>query len=319
MTTRRSMLAGAGALAASASQRANAATNPQFRGYWPILATPWTVGDRVDEDDMARQIEYVIRCGVQGIVWPQLISEFFVLSEDERRQTAALILKKVAGRLPVVIGVQAVTRRTAEEYAKHAAEHGASAVIALPPYEGNPSISAVREYYRGIASAKLPVFMQNTGTPWGPALPTSFIIEMAKESPQFGYIKEEVKPLGSRFLEYVNSGAMRGIFTGSPASMSLHDLMYGIHGAMNNPAFADVVAEIFRLYLGGHKQEAWALYQILLPVTQLIDNDPKPILVRRGVFKSARKRAQDEPSFPPTALREYFEYSWKKLAPHLKA
>lgn len=324
-TTRRNMLlSSAGAAAAPLAAGQPAGNSAGFRGYWPILSTPFDMEDSIDEAAMEKQVEFCVRCGVEGVVWPQLISEFFVLSEEERRRTAELILRTSKRRLRVIIGVQTPSRKAAAKLAEHATEHGAAAVIALPPYEGQPALEMVGTYYKRIAaSTNLPVFIQNTGGVWGPALPTSFVIQMAKDHPQFGHVKEEVTPSIPRYEEYSKSGVMKSIFSGTGGRFLPHDLAHGAHGSMNIAAFADITAQIWSLYSTGKRGEAFTLHERLLALQNLGDlhrGFAKAVLVKRGVFKSARSRNQAEPApFPLPQDKEYADVCWRNLQPHFKA
>ena len=322
---RRALLAGAAGLgAAPLIQAQGSGKTAAFRGYWPILSTAIDANDAIDEAAMARQVEFCVQCGVQGIVWPQVISEFSVLSERERLCTVELLLKTAKRRIPVIAGVQTPSRRASSKLAAHAAEHGASAVIALPPYEGLPSIDAVAEYYKAIAAAsKLPVFIQNTGGVWGPALPTSFVIQLAKDHPQFGHVKEEVTPSHPRFTEYAKSGVMKSIFSGTGGKFLPHDLAHGAHGSMNVSGYADIAVKIWSLYTSGDRKGALALHAKLLAwlsLGELQRGFAKAVLVRRGVFSSARSRNQAEPPpFPYPEDREAMDVYWSNLQPYVKA
>src|SRR5438874_8961769 len=108
-----------------------------FRGVFAILQTPFKPDDAMDEEDLGKEVEFCIRGGAHGLVWPQLAAEFYLLSEEERLRGAELIIHAAAGRRPVVIGVQAPVKELAVRFARHAESKGADAVIALPPYLGH--------------------------------------------------------------------------------------------------------------------------------------------------------------------------------------
>jgi 4-hydroxy-tetrahydrodipicolinate synthase len=78
-------------------------------------------------------VNYVVDAGAHGIVMPQLASEFYTLSENERRRITTILVEEVRHRIPVIIGVQAVNTPLAVRYATHACDQGADGVIALPP------------------------------------------------------------------------------------------------------------------------------------------------------------------------------------------
>ncbi len=139
------------------------AVEKPFRGIFAILQTPFNAYDQIDEEDVEREVHFCIRAGAQGLVWPQLFSEFYLLSEDERMRVASLILRAAAGGAVVVIGVQAPSKELAIKFAQHAEEHGADAVIALPPYLGYVPAETVANYYRSIAAAPARVYPEYRG------------------------------------------------------------------------------------------------------------------------------------------------------------
>jgi dihydrodipicolinate synthase/N-acetylneuraminate lyase len=294
----------------------------EFRGVFAILQTPFKPEDQMDEEDLAKEVDFCVRGGAHGLVWPQLAAEFYLLSEEERTRGAEVVIRAAAGRRPVVIGVQAPTKELAVKFATHAESTGADAVIALPPYLGHPDLDTTAAYYRGLAQAvKLPVFIQNSGGAWGPSMTTTFVIQLARESPQLGYIKEEVEPVAHRLHEYQRSGVMKGIFSGNAGKFLLNELTHGGTGTMPACEFIDIEAQVYDLAYAGRSGEAHALFGKLLPMIALEENYgmsfAKTVLVRRGVFKTARMRGQTGSALDPLDARE-LDYWWKELQPYFK-
>jgi 4-hydroxy-tetrahydrodipicolinate synthase len=295
-----------------------------FRGIFAILQTPFASNDQIDWEDLEREVSFCIRAGAHGLVWPQLAGEFYLLTEEERMHGAEIILSKAAGgRSAVVIGVQAPIKELAVKFARHAEEKGADAVIALPPFLGNVSAEATGDYYRALARAvKLPIFIQNSGGSWGPALSTSFVIQLAREFPQLGYIKEEVSPVAHRMEEYVRSGVMRGIFSGNAGRDLLNELAHKSSGTMPACEFVDIDVQIYELAAAGKTDEARTLFAKLLPLINMEEaygmSFAKTVLVRRGVFKTAKLRGVSGTPLDALDLKE-LESWWKQLQPHFKA
>jgi 4-hydroxy-tetrahydrodipicolinate synthase len=293
-----------------------------FRGVFAILATPFREDDQLDWEDLAREVSFCVRAGAHGLVWPQLVAEFYLLSEEERLRGAEVIIQAAAGRKPVVIGVQAPVKELAVKFARHAEEKGADAVIALPPFLGRQALPTVAEYFHALAQAvKMPVFIQNSGEPWGPALASSFVIELARQYPQLGYIKEEVPPVAHRMEEYAHSGVMKAIFSGNAGRNLLDELAHGSSGTMPACEFIDVDAQVYDLAEAGKRQEARELFQKLLPMISLEEiyglHFVKAVMVRRGVFKTAKLRGADGGGMDALDEQE-MEAWWKGLAPYLK-
>jgi dihydrodipicolinate synthase/N-acetylneuraminate lyase len=294
-----------------------------FRGIFAILETPFTANDAMDAEDLVREVDFCVRAGAHGLVWPQLAAEFYLLSEAERTRGAEIVLRAAGGRRPVVIGVQAPMKELAIKFARHAQRKGADAVIALPPYLGRAGLEAAADYYRSLARAvKLPIFIQNSGGPWGAAMSTEFVIQLAREFPQLGYIKEEVDPVAHRLEEYARSGVMTGIFSGNAGRNLLNELPRGSSGTMPACEFVDVDAQVYELAARGQRDQASQLFEKLLPMINLEETYGMPfakaVLVRRGVFKTAKMRGRTGPELDQFDLRE-LEGWWKQLQPYFKA
>lgn len=316
------MLARTG-LAGAARALPGPSQQKSFRGIFAIMQTPFDANDQIDWEDLEREVNYCVRAGAQGLVWPQLAGEFYLLSEEERLRGAEIVTRVAAGRSVVVIGVQAPSKGIAVKFARHAEEKGADAVIALPPFIGHVPLETAADYYRALAGAvKLPIFIQNSGEPWGPSLPTSWVIQLAKENPQLAYIKEEVSPVAHRIGEYARSGVMTGIFSGNAGRDLLNELAHGSSGTMPACEFIDIDVEVYNLASAGKTEEARALYLKLLPLINLEETYggalSKTVLVRRGVFKTAKQRGISGKALDDVELGELDAW-WKQLAPHFKA
>jgi dihydrodipicolinate synthase/N-acetylneuraminate lyase len=55
-----------------------------MRGAFIIMATPFTESKELDYEDLAKEVDFLERCGVHGMVWPQMASEYAQLSKPKR-------------------------------------------------------------------------------------------------------------------------------------------------------------------------------------------------------------------------------------------
>ena len=60
------------------------AAGADLGGIYPIVQTPYTDDDKVDFATLAREVEFLDRTGVHGIVWPQRASQYQYLTFEER-------------------------------------------------------------------------------------------------------------------------------------------------------------------------------------------------------------------------------------------
>ena len=89
----------------------------RLAGIMPVLQTALTADGDLDLTGMQRQIEFCIRAGADGLVFPVLGSEFMFLSDNERRDLVAFVVKHADGRIPIVAGVAGASAAIAVEQA----------------------------------------------------------------------------------------------------------------------------------------------------------------------------------------------------------
>ena len=89
----------------------------RLEGILPVVQTAFTDGGEIDHASMERQVEFCLRAGADGLVYPVLGSEFMFLSDNERRDLVALIVKCAAGRIPIIAGVAGPSTAIAVEQA----------------------------------------------------------------------------------------------------------------------------------------------------------------------------------------------------------
>ncbi|MCZ8519500.1 MULTISPECIES: dihydrodipicolinate synthase family protein [Paenibacillus] len=71
-------------------------------GVWPTMLTPFTQDDQVDYEALGRLVDWYIGRGVHGLFAVCQSSEMFRLSLGERAGIAEFVVKRAAGRVPVV-------------------------------------------------------------------------------------------------------------------------------------------------------------------------------------------------------------------------
>ncbi len=274
----------------------HAAMANRIRGALMILTTPYTLTGEVDYEDLAREVEFLDRCGVQGLVWPQNSSEQRYLSKEERIRGFEVIAEANLGRdMVLILGVQADDTAGMLEYARAAEAFAPDGMIAIPPTTAN-TLEEIRAYYRALCEVTArPVFVQTSGGP-DVELTIEFLVDMARELPQCGYIKEEYGDVHARMLALTayRPDPIRSIFGAELGRGWLYEMRIGTDGVMTGGAmYGDVYARIWQLHNEGNEKELRDCYSALLLIQNLDDQIPGVrlyVLQQRGVFKTTKSR-----------------------------
>jgi 4-hydroxy-tetrahydrodipicolinate synthase len=150
----------------SAPTSAKALAREKVKGLWIAIPTPFTPdARRVDEDVLAASVEhYIDGLQVDGIFCGGVMGEFWALSLAERKRVHELVVRRAAGRVPVMAQVGHHVHSEMIELCEHAIEGGIDFGIAMNPYyPPSPPPESVRAWYEALASASsLPMFLFNT-------------------------------------------------------------------------------------------------------------------------------------------------------------
>jgi dihydrodipicolinate synthase/N-acetylneuraminate lyase len=267
--------------------------NNHLRGIFPVLQTPIDAQGQLDTVSLQSEVAFCIAAGAHGVVYPVLGSEFQFLSDRERQQMAGLVIQAAAGLVPVVVGVAGASAAIAVEHAAQAAQSGASALIALPPYISAGSPEEVLGYYQAISqAAPLPIFVQNSA----PGLSPAMLLRLLREVENVRYIKEEMTPSAHHISAVVAEVGQDcwGVFGGAFGRWMLSELRRGASGFMPAAEVTDVYVQIWDTFQAGDEAAARHIFNRLLPLINLLLLLGLPVckevLVRRGVIRTAGMR-----------------------------
>lgn len=272
----------------------------RLEGIFPIMQTPFNDSGALDLETFAQEVQFLDRIGVQGMVWPQLASEFPLLTYDERLAGAEALIRAnraldAKTRPAVVIGVQASDIETAVKYARHADKLGPEAIIAIP-LNGGKDEAKQMEYYAAIGQAcSRPLIVQTIG-----AMSVDLVLRMAKEIPTLRYAKDEAGATLPRLTEYRKRGQLlQGVFTGKHGATFLDDLARGAVGNMPAAGFADLYVAAWRDWTSGKREQAMEVFAktlLLIADAQAYGvAGQKYILQLRGVFPNTKCRGDAAP------------------------
>ena len=270
----------------------------KLSGVFNVLQTPLTETDEIDEPVFAREIEWLLKCGIDGAVLA-MVSEVLRFSAEDRRKQWKLVLKLINGRIPVIASVGAESTYIATSLAKWAEIDGAAAVMATPPSAFATLSNEIRDYYVAIIeSVKIPVIVQDASNYLGQPLDISLYVDLIdKYGAERVQFKPEAKPVKERLELLRNASDGRAlVFEGQGGVDLLDTFPIGIVGTMPGAEVPWALVALFKAL----KEDNWdRARSIHAPLAKLISYQKtldayvaveKYLLVKQGIFTSTRQR-----------------------------
>lgn len=135
---------------------------PDLGLLFSAIASPVASDGSLGEEAARALAERHVDVGVEGIYCGGSSGEGLLLDLDERRRMLAAVLDGVAGRIPVVAHVGAMSTRDSVALAQHAEAGGAVAISMIPPIYYRYSHADVVGHYRTVMDAVgLPMILYN--------------------------------------------------------------------------------------------------------------------------------------------------------------
>ncbi len=235
------------------------------------LLLPLTPRQDIDYESYGNFIEWQLAAGINGIWVNGTSGAFFQLDRDERAEIAGFAIHTVAGRVPVIVNSGASGTRLALRHASDAAEAGADAIAAIPPFYMNHSQDVLKQHYRALYhEANLPVFLYNVPQHTRNPLTIESILELASEGVLYG-LKESAGSMDFQtdlLREAAEAGLPLRIFNGTSVRLEEGFLLgaCGFMGAICNL----MPAQCRRGYEAAMAQKWKDLHEITRPVRALM-------------------------------------------------
>lgn len=259
-----------------------------MNGIIPAVITPFDAEERIDYRAFERIIDHLIDAGVHGLFFGGGQGEFFSLSGLERRVMMREVTTMVAERVPVYVGVGAVTTRESIELAQAAGDAAADYAVVITPYYLKPSQSELLEHYLAICRhSPAPVVAYNIPERTGVELKPHTARRIAELTDRFVGLKDSSGDL-AQFQEFVDIGRQVGrpfdVFMGRD-HMILQGLEMGGAGAVS--ACANVIprvfVELYEAWRRGDRRLAETLQERAKPLRMAFSMGTFPVVVKEAM------------------------------------
>ncbi|MEY5024720.1 MAG: hypothetical protein RLZZ244_248 [Verrucomicrobiota bacterium] len=279
----------------------------KYHGIIPPLITPLLASGALDPGGLERLVEHVLGGGVHGLFLLGTTGEGPGLAYAVRRELVERACRQVAGRVPVLVCVTDPSYEQALVVARWAADAGADAVVAAPPFYWTPSQAELRDYYHQLAAqSPLPLFLYNM-----PGRTQTVIepdtVRFLREHPRILGLKDSSGSMNylHQVLTQCRNGEEWPVFVGEeetlPYALSA-GAQGGVHGGAN--VFPRLFVRLYEACIGGQQTLAGHLQKQVIAWGAAYRLSPGPFSGIRGIKTalSLRGLCHEAPTFPYRGL-----------------
>ena len=287
----------------------------QFKGSIPALITPMLNG-AVDEKALKKLVNWHIEEGTNGLVPVGTTGESPTLSHDEHKRVVEIVVAETAGRVPVIAGAGSNNTLEAVDFAIHAEQAGADAVLTVTPYYNKPSQEGIYLHFKAVADAiTLPVFLYNVPGRTVVAFSVETADRLAKDCKNIVGTKDATADLARPSQQRLLTGPDFIQLSGEDATA----LGFNAHGGVGCISVTANVAprlcaEFQAATLRGDYETARTLQDRLMPLHDAMFAEPSPGPAKYGV--SLLGHCSDEVRLPVTTISDDCKAQVKNAMAH---
>lgn len=266
--------------------------NASARGVYLITVTPFTDAGALDLASTDRMVDFCLEKGVTGLTILGIMGEATKLSAQESVQYTRQVLARVAGRVPVIVGVSSPGFASMGELTRSVMDLGASGVMVAPPstLRTDDQIAAYFDMVSETLGAQVPWCLQDHPVSTSVQMSTGVILRILRNSPTCVMLKHEDWP-GLAKLSALRAASDKGevkrvsILTGNGGGLFLpEELSRGADGAMTGFAWPEMMVDVVAAHSRGEVERTHDLFDAYLPLARYEQQAGVGLAVRKHLF-----------------------------------
>ncbi|MBO7140149.1 MAG: 4-hydroxy-tetrahydrodipicolinate synthase [Prevotella sp.] len=162
-----------------------------FKGLGIALVTPFQPDGQVDYEAIMRLVDYQLSNGADFFCILATTGETPTLTPAEKQRIKDLVVEKVQGRVPILMGCGGYNTAAVVEELKNGDFKGIDGVLSVCPYYNKPSQEGLYQHFKAIAAAtQLPVVLYNVPGRTGVNMKAETTVRLARDCQNIVAIKE---------------------------------------------------------------------------------------------------------------------------------
>lgn len=247
----------------------------QWKGVMPALTTKFTANDELDLPLFEKHLESQIEAGIHGIIIGGSLGEASTLTENEKEVLTKFSVKKIDGRIPIIMNIAEGSTREAVKQTALALKWGVDGLMLLPPMRYKSDERETVAYFQAVAaSTELPIMIYNNPVDYKIEVTVDMFAELAS-SPNIAAVKESTRDVTNVTRMRNRFGSRFSILCGVD-TLAMEEFCAGadgwVAGLVN--AFPKETVAIYELMQENRIEEAREIYRWFMPLLEL-DIHPK--------------------------------------------
>ncbi len=163
----------------------------KFKGMGIALVTPFTSQGMVDYTALRRLLDYQLANGVDFLCILATTAETPCLTKEEKQNIKEVVIEKVKGNIPVLIGCGGNNTAAVIEELNTTDLTGIDGILSVCPYYNKPSQEGIYQHFKAIAAAtNMPVVLYNVPGRVGVNISAQTTLRLARDCENIVAIKE---------------------------------------------------------------------------------------------------------------------------------
>jgi 4-hydroxy-tetrahydrodipicolinate synthase len=270
------------------------------RGVYVIAVTPFHADGALDLESTDRMVDFYLSAGATGLTVLGMMGESQKLTIEESQLLVRRILARVAGRVPVVVGVSAPGFAQMASLTEMVMADGAAGVMIAPPSSLRTDDQIVTYFRQAVEFiGDVPFVLQDFPLVTNVQMSVPVIRRIVNELPSCVCLKHEDWPGLDKISALRVPGALDrriSILCGNGGMFLPEEMARGADGAMTGFAYPEMMVDVVAHMQAGQADRAQDIFDAYLPLARY---EQQPILglavrkytmARRGIIANAALR-----------------------------
>lgn len=254
-----------------------------FKGTATALITPFT-RDGVDFESLDRILDDQLAGGVDAVVVLGTTGEPATMTMAEKRAVIEFAVKKLKGKLPVIVGTGANSTAAAVEMSVTAESLGADALLLVTPYYNKATQKGLIAHFTAVANAvHTPIICYNVPGRTGVNMLPATFAELA-EHPNIAAIKEASGNM-EQIEEAIRLAGDKAVVYSGDDGITVPVMAMGGMGVISvvSNAAPRFTSEMTSAFLSGDLKKAAKMQLEMLPFVRAMFCEVNPIPVKKAM------------------------------------